>query len=93
MNEPSWNAESLRLTIFLDGLPDTERKWWSELTGEQPSARNQNPRLNALHEEGLFGPGKLIIEAQPTRTCCSPMEHLIRGQTLAFRRLAHSRRP
>jgi hypothetical protein len=67
MSAPYWDIESIRLTVFVEGLPNLESQVWLDLTGEQPAARNLNPRASALHEEGPAGPGKLVVDLQPLR--------------------------
>jgi hypothetical protein len=66
--EIPWEAESLRLTAFTVEEVDLRGlNWWTELAGEEPETRVQNPRQHGLVEAGLYLDANLVLQVQPGR--------------------------
>lgn len=50
----SWEAQSLRLTLFLVSPVDGEKtNWWERLIGLPPEGKVSKPRINGYEESGL----------------------------------------
>ncbi len=65
---PGWQAESWRLTAFVEtGSQVAEPNWWTALVGEPPETRVSNPRQGLLQEQGAYEGGTLILGVQPGR--------------------------
>lgn len=63
----AWQIESLRLTAFPSpAYQFTDPSWWKELVGEAPERKIQF-KIGGQREEGLFGPGMLILNTEPSR--------------------------
>lgn len=64
----NWLVESLRLTAFTRTPPPAgEQAWWEDVAGSQPPNSNLRRELAQQHQEGPFGPGRLMLALQPSR--------------------------
>ncbi len=63
----TWKVRSLRLTLFLPPGADARVRQleWDELTGNRPD--NVANRGDQQVQEGLFAPGRLLLQKQPGR--------------------------
>jgi hypothetical protein len=68
MRTSHWQAESLRLTVFLTTTSQPKAEgWWSKLSGGDPETRNAKPRSGELFEAGNFQGSVLSLALQPGR--------------------------
>jgi hypothetical protein len=63
----SWQAESLRLTVFPTPKPYSIETWWEKLVGEPPEKTVSQPREGIIREEGPALDGSLSLIVQTTR--------------------------
>lgn len=66
----AWQAETLRLTVFLAQPLDVSRlAWWQSIVGEPPEMRTLRPRQDRLEESGKVGNGvcSLSLDCNPKR--------------------------
>ena len=70
-SNPDWQAETLRLSLFLSPTADTSLDLsWEKLTGELPESVESNPRLGTRQESGGFSSGVLALVVRPQRIDC-----------------------
>ena len=62
-----WLSEVFRLTAFLQDDDVDFSSWWSQITGEEPSNRNSQPKIKVFQDEGPYAGGHLVMGKQPGR--------------------------
>lgn len=63
-----WTAEQFRCTAFVfPGVTLPASHWWARITGSDPENVSSNPRQGTTQADGGFGPGRLVVSAQPGR--------------------------
>ena len=64
----TWNAGSLRLTVFPGPAAEFNSKtWWTDLTGEPAERSTFNSKRSLQQEVGTFHQKKLELRIQPMR--------------------------
>lgn len=67
-NRDEWQAESLRLTVFLTDMIDpSESPFWESLVGRAPDEMRNVPRQQLATEEGPYLDGRLRVEVRQDR--------------------------
>jgi hypothetical protein len=63
-----WEAEVLRLTCFQAPSAILQHStWWSDVTGDSPENRVQQPKKGIYQDNGPFANGNLSLRIEPTR--------------------------
>jgi hypothetical protein len=63
-----WNAEALRLSVFLaPGIAADPSNWWGDVTHAEPENSEIKPRQGVRVDSGDFGDGLLIMQFQLNR--------------------------
>jgi len=64
----NWQAESLRLTVFLaTNVQLKDEGWWAKITGTVPENKIAKPSRGELVEAGIFQGNALTLSVQPGR--------------------------
>lgn len=61
-----WQAENLRLTVFVDGPVKGSEAEWTTLTGQEEAELRQNVPAGRVYA-GEYGPGRLTLSFQGSR--------------------------
>lgn len=63
-----WNAEALRLTVFLvPGTVANPNNWWRSVADSEPENSETKPRVGVRVDSGEFKDGLLVMQSQPNR--------------------------
>ena len=64
----NWQAESLRLTVFLaTNVQLGDEGWWTKVAGTDPENRIAKPNRGEIVEAGIFQGNVLTLSVQPGR--------------------------
>jgi hypothetical protein len=64
----NWQAESLRLTVFLaTNVQLKDEGWWTKVTGADPENKTAKPNRGELVEAGIYQGNALTLSVQPGR--------------------------
>ena len=64
----NWQAESLRLTVFLaTNVQLRDEGWWTKVAGTDPENRIAKPNRGEIVEAGIFQGNVLTLSVQPGR--------------------------
>ena len=62
-----WQAENLRLSVFLSEAAQMDTQYWESLIGNLPDVQHSQPQRATYIEEGKYEDAKLRVQSTPNR--------------------------